>query len=166
MRDHTSLPEGTTLETQKQTFAIDFVQRASFIAAYPLALDGSHFVDALLLAVTNSSALDLTSKRGELITEYNAGASQSEGRARTLRKLIEYAEYRQAEFNAAFVLAQYFGYLRRDPEEGGYQFWLDILNNRVPNNYRGMVCAFLTSSEYQDRFSSVITRSNQEHGSP
>jgi Domain of unknown function (DUF4214) len=59
---------------------------------------------------------------------------------------------------------QYFGYLRRDPELGGYNFWLDVLNNRVPGNYRSMICAFLTSAEYQHRFSSVITRTNADCG--
>jgi hypothetical protein len=59
---------------------------------------------------------------------------------------------------------QYFGYLRRDPEEGGYLFWLDVLNNREANNYRSMVCAFLTSTEYQLRFAPVVSRTNAECG--
>ncbi|HEX8097058.1 MAG TPA: DUF4214 domain-containing protein, partial [Pyrinomonadaceae bacterium] len=61
-----------------------------------------------------------------------------------------------------FVLAEYFGYLRRDAEQGGYDFWLNVLNNRVPGNFRSMVCAFITSQEYQERFSSVVPRNNQE----
>lgn len=59
-------------------------------------------------------------------------------------------------------MMQYFGYLQRDPDEGGYQFWLDVLNNRVPGNFRAMVCAFLTSTEYQQRFGPVITRGNSD----
>jgi hypothetical protein len=62
------------------------------------------------------------------------------------------------------VLTEYFGYLKRDPDEGGYQFWLDVLNNHVPGNYRAMVCAFITSAEYQQRFSSVVTHTNSECG--
>jgi hypothetical protein len=77
-------------------------------------------------------------------------------------KLIGYAEYKQAEYNRAFVLSQYFAYLRREPDEDGYQFWLNVLNNVEPNNYRGMVCSFITSNEYQTRFSSVVTHSNSE----
>ena len=57
---------------------------------------------------------------------------------------------------------EYFGYLGRDPEREGYNFWLNVLDNREPGNYRGMVCAFLTSTEYQRRFSSVVTRTNAE----
>ena len=46
------------------------------------------------------------------------------------------------------------------PDQAGYVFWLGILNNADRNNYRGMVCAFITSTEYQRRFGSVITQSN------
>ena len=70
-----------------------------------------------------------------------------------------------AEYNNAFVLMQYFGYLRRNPDQGGYDFWLNVLNNRVPNNYRAMVCAFITSTEYQVRFGSLVTHANSECGS-
>jgi hypothetical protein len=61
---------------------------------------------------------------------------------------------------------QYFGYLARDPEPGGFAFWLDVLNNREPNNFRAMVCAFITSTEYQQRFSSVVTQSNAQCANP
>ena len=56
---------------------------------------------------------------------------------------------------------QYFGYLRRDPDQGGYEFWLSVINGQ-PNNLRGMVCAFLTSQEFQERSGSQIPRSNAE----
>jgi hypothetical protein len=52
-------------------------------------------------------------------------------------------------------------------DPAGYQFWLGILNDKLPNDtsgYRAMVCAFLTSAEYQNRFSPVQTHSNAECG--
>ena len=53
-----------------------------------------------------------------------------------------YTEIKQtSQYNPAFVLMQYFGYLRRDIDQGGYDFWLDVVNNREANNYQGMVCA-------------------------
>ena len=62
----------------------------------------------------------------------------------------------------------YFAYLRRDADTDGYRFWLNVLNesgtNGDPVNYRGMVCSFITSAEYQRRFSSVVTHSNAECG--
>jgi Domain of unknown function (DUF4214) len=48
---------------------------------------------------------------------------------------------------------EYFGYLRRDPDEAGYQFWLTKLNQFDGNFIQAeMVKAFLVSSEYRERF--------------
>jgi hypothetical protein len=65
----------------------------------------------------------------------------------------------QQEFNQAFVLMQYFGYLRRDANPGpdtdfsGYNFWLNKLNTFGGNSQDAeMVKAFLVSSEYRGRF--------------
>ena len=54
---------------------------------------------------------------------------------------------------------QYFGYLRRNPKDSpdadysGYEFWLNKLNF-FGGNFVGaeMVKAFITSSEYRQRF--------------
>jgi hypothetical protein len=59
---------------------------------------------------------------------------------------------------------QYFGYLGRDPEQGGYLFWLNVLNNQQQGNYRGMICAFITSAEYQHRFGTSVTRTDHDCG--
>ena len=162
INDRTRIVVGADLDATKTLFAENFVQRPEFISNYPLALQGASFVDALIAKVKSSSNVDLTSHRSELISEYNAGTSQTQSRARVVRKLIEYPEYVQAETNPAFVLSQYFLYLRRDADVGGYQFWLNVLNNKVPGNYLAMVCAFLTSAEYQQRFSPVVTRKNSD----
>ena len=163
-RDRSRLQDGPDLPAEKLAYANEFVSRAEFVAKFPFSLNATQFIDALVQSVRNASGIDFGGRSGELLAEYNQGANQTASRARVLVKLIEYVEYRQVEFNPAFVLSQYFGYLRRDPDEGGYIFWLDILNNRVPNNYRSMVCAFLTSTEYQVRFSSVVTRHNTDCG--
>ncbi len=76
--------------------------------------------------------------------------------------VTEQSAFVKAEYNRAFVLAEYFSYLRRDPDEAGYQFWVEVLENHDRNNYRGMVCAFLTSAEYQKRFGAVVTRTDSE----
>jgi hypothetical protein len=162
MTDRSRLQVSGNLDAEKQAYALDFVQRAEFINKYQSATDANSFVDALLKMVKTASDLDLSSKRDELIAEYNAGSSQTDSRARVLRKLIEYKEYTDAEYNRAFVLAQYFGYLRREPDEDGYLFWLNVLNSKEPGNYTGMVCSFITSQEYQERFSSFVPRTNQE----
>lgn len=96
--------------------------------------------------------------------QINSMRNAMKSRADVLRDVIEIAEYKTREYNRAFVLMQYFGCLRRDPDPGGYDFWLDVLNNREPNNYRGMICAFLTSAEYQLRFAPFVTHTNAECG--
>ena len=97
--------------------------------------------------------------RDRYIAGLNAG---TETRATIFRKVIDNSIYQQAAYNPSFVLMQYYGYLRREPDQGGYDFWLDVLNNRVPGNFRSMVCAFITSAEYQQRFSQVVTHTNAE----
>jgi len=83
----------------------------------------------------------------------------ADGRARALRSVADSASVYSRHFNSAFVLAQYFGYLRRNPDDApdgnfdGYQFWLDKLNQFNGNFVQAeMVKAFLVSQEYQQRF--------------
>jgi hypothetical protein len=77
----------------------------------------------------------------------------SETRATVLRKISETAELQTREFNAAFVAMEYFGYLRRDPDTAGFNFWLNKLNAFNGNFVAAeMVKAFLISSEYRQRF--------------
>ena len=80
-------------------------------------------------------------------------------RAQVLREVAEDSDLRAAEFRRAFVLMQYFGYLRRDPNDSpdhdfsGYQFWLDKLNSFGGNFVDAeMVKSFLVSGEYRQRF--------------
>ena len=80
-------------------------------------------------------------------------------RADVLRAVAEDADLARAEFNRAFVLLQYFGYLRRDPDDApdsdfaGYNFWLTQLNNFNGNFEQAeMVRAFIESIEYRTRF--------------
>ncbi len=71
--------------------------------------------------------------------------------------MAENAEFTRAHFNRAFVLMQYFGYLRRNPNDfpdnnfGGYNFWLTKLD-QFNGVQAEMVKAFITSTEYRQRF--------------
>ena len=73
-----------------------------------------------------------------------------------LRKVAEQEELTLREFNAAFVTMQYFGYLRRDPEQGGFDAWVNVLTNGAPGvapgDYRIMINGFVHSTEYRNRF--------------
>lgn len=88
--------------------------------------------------------------RNSLVAGLNA---MTETRATVLRKVSEAEELRTREFNAAFVSMQYFGYLRRDPDTSGFNFWLNKLNAFNGNFVDAeMVKAFISSSEFRQRF--------------
>jgi YVTN family beta-propeller protein len=161
--DRAQVVGGPDLEQNKQAFALNWAQRGAFTQKYPLTQTAAQFVDALLATTQQSSGVNLTAMRDTLISEYNAQANQTAARARVTRLVADAPAFQTAEYNRAFVLMQYFGYLRRDIDQAGYDFWLNVLNQQ-PDNARGMVCAFATSAEYQYRFGTILTRSNADCG--
>ena len=76
------------------------------------------------------------------------------GRAKTLRAFIETPEVQANFVDRAFVTMLYFGFLRRDPEPGGFDFWMQKLNS-TNKDYRFMVGGFLNSDEYRFRFALI-----------
>jgi glucose/arabinose dehydrogenase len=153
--DRARVIDGADLEQGKLDLANLFVQRNEFTTRYDPGLTSSAFVDAVLQTVQQGAGVTFNaSERENFINDVNLG-----GRGLMLRNLADNAALTEAVFNRAFVLMQYFGYLRRDPDQGGYEFWLGILNASA-QNFDGMVCAFITSPEYQRRFSSVVTRTD------
>ncbi|MEO8433995.1 MAG: PQQ-dependent sugar dehydrogenase [Pyrinomonadaceae bacterium] len=164
--DRSKLIGGSNLPALKTSLLSDFIGRPEFTSRYPANLAQASFIDPLLQTVKDSSGVDLTTLRSGLIQEWDNCAASAPSlqtcRALTIDHVINEPAFTQAVFNESFVLMEYFGYLRRNTDPGGYLFWLDVLNNREPNNYRGMVCSFITSAEYQLRFSPVITRTNAE----
>jgi hypothetical protein len=74
-------------------------------------------------------------------------------RAAALRQVVENEGFVSAKHNEMFVMMEYFGYLRRDPDANGYQYWLNKLNQFGGNFEQAeMVKAFIVSGEYRDRF--------------
>ena len=72
-------------------------------------------------------------------------------RAQVLRAVVQSGEADGAEYQSAFVAMQYYGYLRRAPEDEGYQAWLRVIR-QDPNNVRIMINGFINSQEYRRRF--------------
>jgi Tol biopolymer transport system component len=157
--DRSRVRAGSTLEADKLALANDFVTRDAFLARYPLQQTPDQFVNLLF---DTAGLIPFTAERQRLIQDMQNGKT----RAQVLMEVIEFQQFKNREFNSAFVLMQYFGYLARDPEPGGFAFWLDVLNNQQPNNFLGMVCAFTTSQEYQERFGSVVTANNSQCAAP
>ncbi len=155
MADRARIIGGGNLEASKQSFAADFTGRPDFKSRYDNMTE-SQYVDALY---ANAGVKPGSEERTALIVGL---LTKRETRAGVLQRVVANEQFISKEFNPSFVLAEYFGYLRRDPDEAGYQFWLNVLNNKVPGNYRAMVCAFITSAEYQFRFGTVRTRTDAE----
>jgi alpha-tubulin suppressor-like RCC1 family protein len=153
--DRAQLVGGAGLPQNTINLANAFVARPEFKTAYPDTLTNAQFVNQLF---DTASLAPYTTERQQQI---DAMSNNAKTRAQVLLDVIEIGEFKTREYNPAFVLMQYFGYLRRNPDQGGYDFWLNVLNAQ-PNNFRGMVCSFLTSTEYQQRFGTAVTRSNQD----
>jgi hypothetical protein len=147
------------LESNKQAFLAGFVARQRFSNGYPAAMTPDSFIGALY---ANAGVMPSASERAAAVNEF-AGATDSSdqsARARALRRVAENSALTQQETNKAFVLMQYFGYLRRSPNDApdlnysGYNFWLGKLNEFDGNFIRAeMVKAFIVSGEYRQRFS-------------
>ena len=141
------------LETNKQNFTAEFVQRARFTAAFPSSMTAAQFVDTLN---ANAGGPLSPGERNQLVNDLSANART---RAQVLRAVAEDAALVGAESNRAFVLMQFFGYLRRNPNDPqdsnytGYDFWLTKLNQFNGDFVNPeMVKAFITSIEYRQRF--------------
>lgn len=152
--DRPKIETGSGMEASQNALVAAFVGRDQFKQLYPDTLSNAEFVNKLF----DSAGLASSTDRQAAVASLNAGAS----RASVLQRLTQKAAFAQKEYNAAFVQMQYFGYLRRDEDARGYAFWLDILNNKVQGNFRAMVCAFVTSAEYQQRFGAAVTRTDAE----
>ena len=155
------------LEANQQAYVLAFVSRSAFVASYPLGQTAAQYVDALFQSagVTPSAA-----ERNAAISAFGSGGAS--GRANALRSIVESDSIYNGLYNPAFVVMEYFGYLRRNPNDApdndfaGYNFWLAKLDSfSLPGeNMRDevvvirrlrraqMVEAFITSVEYRQRF--------------
>jgi hypothetical protein len=148
------------LETNKQAFASQFVVRTRFTSAFPNSSTPAEFVDGLF---GNAGFVPSAAERASAISEFGGAGTSADtaARARALRQVAENPTLGHQEFNRAFVLMQYFGYLRRNPNDppeaglnfDGYNFWLNKLN-QFNGNYvdAEMVKAFILAAEYRQRF--------------
>jgi len=164
------------LDANRQKYLEDFVTRSEFVAQFPQGQSASAYVDKLF---ENAGATPTQEERDAAIATYGTG--DTTGRAAALRSVVEAGSVFNAQYNSAFVLMQYYGYLRRNPDDlpdnnfAGYDFWLAKLNQfTVPGEdarheetaharaqRAEMVKAFIESIEYRNRFGGA-TEGNQQ----
>jgi len=165
--DRQAVIGGADLPAQQLALANDFVNRTEFLNKYPASQTLDQFVDAIL-ATINSLGADLTSQKSALVGLGTRGQVVYRLANQDLQGGnggINNSAFIDAEYNRAFVFTQYAGYLRRDADITGFLFWLGQVNSaplREVSKQHAMVCSFITSAEYQQRFSPVITHSNGE----
>ncbi|HEY9404317.1 MAG TPA: FG-GAP-like repeat-containing protein [Pyrinomonadaceae bacterium] len=143
---------------KRTLFADNWVERPSFKSIYD-GLDPARFVDTLMnryglgqIRTPDPANPDATTKvtltRNEMVDRLLA---RTLTRAQVVRAIADSDEVFSQEYNRAFVAMQYYGYLRRTPEEEGYNSWLRVINED-PENVRVMVNGFMNSVEYRLRF--------------
>jgi len=171
-RDHAMVSAGIVVNNQldvgvinanKQAFVNQFVTRAEFLAIYG-GMNNDQYVDKLF---QTTGVTPTASERSELVN--GLGPSGSETKASVLFKIVDGTQtvaggalqfqtrygqvFYTAQFNPAFVQMEYFGYMKRDPDDAGYAFWLGKLTQFGGNFVNAeMVLAFISSPEYRARF--------------
>jgi hypothetical protein len=128
-------------EANKALFAEDFMTRPEFMARYDQFTSAADFVNALL----NTAGVTLPNKDA-LIASLQTGQMT---RGQVLRAISESAEVRAKFYTESFVVMQYFGYLRRDPD-ALYTEWIKTMD--ATGEYRTMINGFMNSAEYRQRF--------------
>ncbi|HEX4899263.1 MAG TPA: hypothetical protein VFV61_01950, partial [Pyrinomonadaceae bacterium] len=152
IKERSSLMTGMQIENGKTEFANYLVQLPEFELLFPRTTTPTQYVDGLNANTGNALT---PSQRAAFIDGLQSG---NESRASVLRQIADNPVFADREFNSSFVLMQYFGYLKRDPDAEGFAFWLDQLvpfGSRARETQRAMVWSFITSSDYQMRFSSA-----------
>lgn len=156
------LNQKSELEAVRLALANAFVERVEFKRRFPATMKPAEFVDSLLTTVAQTAGVDLTSERSLLIGLLDDSVN---GRAIVMTRLASDQRVIDANYNHALVLFQYFTYLRRNPDETGYNTWVNTLKTkplRDPEAARSLVCNFLTSAEYQSRFTMNPTHNSRE----
>ena len=151
------------LAANKVSYLQNVVQRSGFTSQPNFApgVGAGTYVDALF---ANVGVTPTANERSAAISAYGSG--DTAGRAAAMQSVIESGSGYNAMYNSSFVMMEYFGYLRRDPDQSGFNFWLTKVNSvSLPNEdmrddnqalarvqRAEMVRAFIESTEYRDRF--------------
>ncbi|MEK6282885.1 MAG: reprolysin-like metallopeptidase [Acidobacteriota bacterium] len=132
------------LEANKVAFVNEFMARAEFQTKYSSTFNNpTAYVDALLQTV----GLPAHPSRAAWIAGLTNGSLT---RAQVLRQLVESSEVYNKYYNEAFVIMQYFGYLRRTAD-ASYLNWIQTMS-QTGGDYRTMINGFMNSAEYRRRF--------------
>jgi hypothetical protein len=131
------------LEANKVAYIDEFMNRPEFKSIYdPTIGNPTAYVDTLL----QRADIPNHPKRADWI---GALTNNSITRAQVLRQLMESSQLYTKYINEAFIVMNYFGFLRRDPD-AAYLNWLNLFNQTGSD--RVIINGFIFSLEYRRRF--------------
>lgn len=157
----------TQLQTQRREFVTMLVQRSEFSALFPSGMTGDQFATKFF---QNAGVTATPAEQQTVAAAFGSG--DLTGRVNAVIAGTDTASLYNQLYNSGFVLIEYFGFLRRDPNASpdtdlsGFNFWLSKMDNfslpgedvRQPSiaisriRRSEMIRAFLLSSEYRSRF--------------
>ena len=135
------------LEMNRTSLLYAWINSKEFTQSYD-SKTNVELVDALL---TNAGIAWNNAKRDALVKLLDSGAGS---RQSALLSVVEDKDFSAREYNTAYVLVHFFGYLRRNPDDPpdrdlrGLNFWRDSLDRW--GDYRSISRAFLESDEYKN----------------
>jgi CSLREA domain-containing protein len=133
----------TDLEANRVAYTNELMNRPEFHALYDSTINNpTAFVDKLLQV---SNLPNHPSRNAWISGLTNSTLT----RAQVVRQFIDSTEVYTKYVNEAFIIMNYFGFLRRSAD-GAYQAWFTIFNNS--NDYRLIINGFMNSAEYRLRF--------------
>jgi len=144
----------------RRAFLVAFMERPEVERKFSKSLKASEFNDALIANVIKLTGIDLSASLKPAESQENA-----DDKITLLSKTLSDPTVSDALYNQIFISTHYLTYLRRDPDESGFSFWVSALKNRSlrePAAARSMVCSFLNSAEYQERFGMLTAHSTTE----
>jgi hypothetical protein len=135
-------PTGGTeaFEASKLAFAEMWLRRPQFKSKFD-QLSDEQYIDALL------AQTGLTGTEGQKENLLDGLRRKTMTREDVFRNIVDNNIFAIREFNKAFVLMHYFAYLKRDPDEAGFEFWLRNLNRFT--DYPSFTEAFAAATERQ-----------------
>jgi hypothetical protein len=151
------------INANKHAFVDAFVNRPEFQAIYG-SLNPTQFVDKLIqttgvaipsadrTALINELTANPTGNRGSVVYKVVDGTLTTNNEGHLEFQTTYGQQYVNQEFNSVFVFMEYIGYLRRNPDQAGYNHWLGKINQFGNWVDAQMVLAFILSPEYRNRF--------------
>lgn len=134
-----SYRQGSTLDSISQAFAAS----SEFQTRYG-SLNNTQFV-----TLVYQNVLGRAPDSGGLefwVAQLDSGAT----RGSVMGGFSESAEYQQKSFTKVYVTMMYVGMLRRAPEPGGFDNWVNAMNSGTSG--LAIIQGFLGSAEYHNRF--------------